>query len=232
MRGVLFDLDGTLLDIDLEMFLAAYYRELVPVITTVVPSIASDAAIPALENSVRAMMVPHPGRTNEEAFQARFLEITGHDIHDDREPFDRFYAEVFPDLKGTAGPAAGARECVETALDLGLRVAVATNPIFPLAAIEHRLAWAGLDDLNVHAITSYESSCATKPHAEYYRETARRIEVDPLECLMVGDDRALDLAAADIGMRTFYVGSDENAVADYRGDLTQLTALLTQLARK
>ncbi len=30
--------------------------------------------------------------------------------------------------------------------------------------------------------------------------------VAPATCLMVGDDRALDMPAADLGMRTFYVG--------------------------
>jgi len=231
VRGVLFDLDGTLLDIDLEIFLAAYYRALVPVIMSTSPTLDPETSIAALEDSVRTMMTPHPGRTNEDVFQSRFLEITGHGIAAHWEKFENFYLNVFPGLDGTTGPAVGARECVETAIELGLKVALATNPIFPLVAIERRLAWAGLDDIAFDVVTSYETSHATKPHAEYFRETVHHLGLDPQECLMVGDDRVLDLAAADIGMRTYYVGSDEDAVADYRGDLVQLRSLLTQLEK-
>ena len=52
----------------------------------------------------------------------------------------------------------------------------------------------------------------------------------PGECLMVGDDRAMDMPAATVGMRTFYVGSDPEAPADHRGTMTDLAALLQRLA--
>ncbi len=229
MRGILFDLDGTLLNIELDTFLQDYYRALVPVLQTVAPDLSAESAIRALDEGVRAMMVPHPGQTNEDVFAVRFGEIAGVDLTANWAPFNRFYEEVFPSLQHTARPASGARACIERALELGLRVAIATNPIFPLAAIRHRLSWAGLEDLEFHMVTSYETMHATKPHADYFRETALMIDVPPQECIMVGDDRVLDLAAADIGMRTFYVGSDDDAVADYRGDLHGLTKLIDQL---
>ena len=68
--------------------------------------------------------------------------------------------------------------------------------------------WAGVRDLPVHLVTSYENMHATKPDPGYFAETAALLGVDPHDALMVGDDRQLDLAAADIGMRTFYVGDD------------------------
>ncbi len=37
------------------------------------------------------------------------------------------------------------------------------------------------------------------------------------------------MPAADIGMRTYYVGSDPKAVADYRGTLDELAELLPRL---
>jgi len=39
VRGVLFDLDGTLLDIDLEKFLGEYYKALIPVIMNIAPAL-------------------------------------------------------------------------------------------------------------------------------------------------------------------------------------------------
>jgi HAD superfamily hydrolase (TIGR01549 family) len=118
---------------------------------------------------------------------------------------------------------------VETAQALGLKVAIATNPIFPQSAQRTRLAWAGLDDLDLPVVTSYEHLHACKPDPAYFMETAELIGADPPECVMVGDDRSLDLAAADVGMRTFYVGPDPRARADWRGDLVDLAALLPRL---
>jgi FMN phosphatase YigB (HAD superfamily) len=118
---------------------------------------------------------------------------------------------------------------VTTALELGLAVGIATNPIFPRIAVEHRLSWAGLGDLEFGVVTAYEEMYACKPHPDYYRQTATMLGVSPTECLMVGDDRALDMPAADVGMRTFYVGDDPDAPADLRGDLEGLAELLPRL---
>lgn len=229
LLGILFDLDGTLLDIDLRGFLEAYYGALVPVITSESPHLSAEEAIHGLDEGVRAMMFQHPDRTNAYVFAERFAELTGIDLREDSSPFDRFYEEVFPGLRDTAGPMAGARECVEHAMEIGLRVAVATNPIFPEAAIRHRLEWAGLADMDIQVVTTYEEMHATKPHAEYFRQTAAMLDLEPRECLMVGDDRTLDMAAADVGMRTYYVGADRDAVADFRGDLGELRSLLDRL---
>jgi hypothetical protein len=39
------------------------------------------------------------------------------------------------------------------------------------------------------------------------------------------------MAAADVGMRTFYVGDDRHAVADYRGDMHDAARLISRLAQ-
>ena len=231
MRAVLFDLDGTLLDLDLRSFLRRYFAALEVASAPLVSDGSGSASrfMAALQSAVGMMMEPHPGRTNQEVFYADLHEHTGVDLHVHWPVFERFYAEVFPTLQDTAAPMLGGRDAVLAAMDLGLGVAIATNPIFPLAAIEQRLRWAGLDDLDLPVVTSYETMRACKPHPEYYRQTAALLDVPAQECLMVGDDRALDLPAADIGMRTFYVGGDEHAAADLRGTLTELAELLPRL---
>jgi len=98
-----------------------------------------------------------------------------------------------------------------------------------MSAIRERMRWAGLENLGVHAVTSYESMHATKPHAAYYLQTAEMLGVDPRECVMVGDDRVLDMSAADIGMRTFYVGNKPTPECDWAGTLGELTELLTRI---
>jgi len=233
VRGVLFDLDGTLLEIDLPSFLGRYFEAL----TTTVASLtgngkALEEAMMAIDRATEAMTRPHPGRTNQQVFFAEFGDLTSIDLAEHHEVFSRFYADVFPTLGDGYGPVPGAREAVETALGLDLKVAVATNPIFPRDAVLHRLAWAGLDDLPLDAITTYERMHSCKPHPEYYQETAAALGVRTSECMMVGDDRVLDMAAADTGMRTYYVGEHPDAEADFRGDLAALAKLLTRLVEQ
>ena len=233
LRGVLFDLDGTLLDIDLEAFLGAYFGALGPVLVDALPGVADEqAGLGAVLDATRAMALPHPGRTNRDAFNERIAELTGADLalEEYALPFERFYAETFPELRGVIGPKEGARAAVEAALELGFSVAIATNPIFPAAAIHERMRWAGVDDLPVNVVTTYEIMHAAKPHAAYFAETASMLGLEPSECLMVGDDQVLDMSAADSGMKTFYVGPGE-AIADFHGDLLELASVLTRVAR-
>lgn len=232
MRAVLFDLDGTLLDLDLRAFLARYFAALEVASSELVDERHGgvEGFMAALQSAVGAMMEPHDGTTNRDVFYARLLESTGVDLAVHWPVYERFYADVFPTLRDTAGPADGGRESVETALELGFKVAIATNPIFPRSAIEQRIAWAGLDDLALPVITTYEEMLACKPSPLYFRQTAEMLGVAPQDCLMVGDDRVLDLGAADVGMRTYYVGREPAASADMQGSMTELPGLLRRLA--
>jgi FMN phosphatase YigB (HAD superfamily) len=235
LTGVLFDLDGTLLDIDIDGFLGDYFGALGPVVADVLDDGVDPAVgLRAVMESTSAMVAPHAGRTNRDVFNERFHELTGVDL--DLEefalPFERFYAEVFPTLRNSIGPREGAREVVQAALALGLKVAIATNPIFPMSAIRERMRWATVDDLAVHTVTSYEMMHATKPLPAYFLETAGLIGVEASTCLMVGDDRVLDMGAADVGMKTFYVGRAPLPASDYAGDLLELAALLPRLVEQ
>jgi len=231
VQAVLFDLDGTLLDLDLSAFLARYFAALETAAAPLLngTGIGGPAFMGMLRSAVGTMMEPHPGRTNREVFNERLRDLSGVDLDHDWTVFETFYSDVFPALRDTARPAQGARDAVETALGLGLRVAIATNPIFPESAIRHRLSWAGLGDLELSVVTAYEYMRACKPHGEYFLQTADLLGVAPCDCMMVGDDRALDLPAADVGMRTFYVGKDPDATADMMGTLAELTRLLPRL---
>jgi FMN phosphatase YigB (HAD superfamily) len=227
VRAVLFDLDGTLLDLDLALFLRNYFASLGEVVERHFPG---GNVMHAILAATEAVQRPHPGQTNRDVFYADFLTRTGIDLSASWEVFDAFYRERFPALGDGCRPRKGARRAVETALALGLDVVVATQPIFPRIAIEHRLEWAGLSDLGLKRLTTYEIMHACKPLPDYFREAAAMAGHEPAQCLMVGDDRALDMPASDVGMRTFYVGSDTSTQADWCGDLDGLADLLPRLA--
>ena len=85
----------------------------------------------------------------------------------------------------------------------GLRVILATNPIFPAVATQSRIRWAGLSPEDFELYTTYENSRFCKPNPDYYREILQRLDLRGEECLMVGNDVREDMAAETLGMETF-----------------------------
>jgi FMN phosphatase YigB (HAD superfamily) len=229
VRGILFDLDGTLLDIEMGTFLVRYFNALGPVVAEVIGAGDAQDALDAVMGATRAMMLPHPGLTNEEAFRRMFTILTGTDIGAASDKLEEFYTSVFPTLQDGMGPRDGAREAVETAIELGLRVAVATNPIFPALAVRERIRWAGMSDVAFDAVTTYEHMHSCKPSAEYFLDTADLLGLSATECIMVGDDVDLDMPAGAVGMSTFYVGTSRGKHGDSRGSLRELAMLLRNL---
>lgn len=230
MRAILFDLDGTLLDLDLASFLERYFAAL----ESAAAPLAAHATRPspvmaALHAATRRMMEHHPGETNQHVFFTEFADLTGIDLASHWPVFEAFYRDIFPTLADTARPAQGAHAAIEAARGLGLQVVIATNPIFPRVAIDHRLSWAGLAEVEFDLVTSYEQMTACKPHPGYYRQIAGLLGIDAADCLMVGDDHVLDMAAADVGIHTYYVGQRASVTADFTGDLRALVELLPHL---
>lgn len=233
-KGILFDLDGTLLDIDLDSFLSEYFSALGPVLAEVVGTDSSPkASLAAVIEGTNAMSRPHKGKTNREVFNQVFLELTGADLSapEANDRIETFYETRFPALQRGHGPRRGARQAYEAAVACGLTPVLATNPIFPRSAIVERLRWAGFRPEEFAGITSYEQMGATKPHGEYYRQAAGLADLSPTDCLMVGDDPVLDASAADMGMRVFYVGAPPAPAVDWHGGFSELTELLERLSR-
>jgi FMN phosphatase YigB (HAD superfamily) len=146
--------------------------------------------------------------TNEEAFASVFYPLVGKDRSTVESAFERFYAEAFPKLRRLTRRRPEAPYLVASALEQGLQVAIATNPMFPRMAVEERLAWAGVpvERFDYTLVTSYENMHATKSHLAYYDEILERLGRRPSECLMVGDSWKMDIVpAASVGMHVYWV---------------------------
>lgn len=200
---VLFDLDGTLNGIDMDEFLPLYFRAL--------GEYAGDLIEPqrlAREIWKATEMLIHDRSvelTNAEKFRRFFLPDEPA-LRERLYPrFDRFYAERFGMLRRHAPATPLARSTVDAVRGMGMRVIIATNPVFPETAVRQRLEWAGLGDVSFELVTTLDNMHACKPSLEYFREISDRLGVRPEECLMVGNDRDEDMVAAKLGMRTYWV---------------------------
>ena len=206
LRAVLFDLDNTLLGNDMNVFLQNYF----PLLSAYArPLIAEDRFLPELLHATRAM-INNGDRTltNRDVFWRVFCERNGWQREEVEPFFAIFYEEQFGRLRKMTEPKPVAPELVRWCFDQGLKVVIATNPLFPLRAIEQRLSWAGLDvdEFDYDLVTAYENMHSAKPHSAYYHEILSTIEVEPNHALMVGDDWENDIVPAQrTGLYTFWI---------------------------
>lgn len=200
-KTLMFDLDGTLLDLDMEVFLPAYLKALAPRAARLMDP---GKFVADLMASTEAMIRnDDPGRTNQEVFLADFRVRTGLAPEAWLPLFEDFYRTDFHRLRALAAPRAAARPLVERALERGYEVVVATNPLFPRAAIEARLAWGNLAGLPFTFVTSYEIMHFCKPNPRFFAEVLDRLDRRADECVMIGNDAVEDMAAVRVGIRSF-----------------------------
>ena len=198
---ILFDLDGTLLPMDQDIFLKAYLGGL----ARKGAAHGSDAA--ALPGQIMAgtyAMVKNDGSaTNEEVFWRTFSSLCGRDAKQDIAVFDDFYRNEFQQVQKSCGFDSRAAEVIGQIQSLGYQVALATNPLFPAIATHSRVRWAGLNPEDFELITTYENSRHCKPNPDYYRDVLDALGVNAEECVMVGNDVDEDMIAQALGMQVF-----------------------------
>lgn len=201
VKMVLFDLDGTLLPMDMDEFTGGYFKLLAK------KAIPHGYEAKSLEKAVwhgTAAMVKNDGSCkNEDAFWNDFTAIYGEEAIKDKGLFDEFYANEFQEAKRFCGYNPEAAETVRWIRDHGFRIALATNPLFPAIATESRIRWTGLEPGEFEFYTTYENIGWCKPNLDYYREMLRRTGLKGEECLMVGNDVTEDMVAAELGMKVF-----------------------------
>lgn len=201
LTTVLFDLDGTLLPMDNDAFTKGYFKLLAAKLTP--HGYDARQLVDGIWAGTAAMVANDGSQSNEAAFWKKFAGILGEKALADKPLFDEFYEKEFQTAKGLCGLNPNAAIAVHTVKEMGLRVALATNPIFPAVATQSRIRWAGLEPEDFELYTTYENIGYCKPNPDYYREITTRLGVSPEECLMVGNDVTEDMIAGSIGMQVF-----------------------------
>lgn len=202
-RAICFDLDGTLLPMDLDEFMTSYFKRIARFAAK--SGLDPERFMGALKLGTQAMAAHEDDATNEEAFWRRFSEVYGPGAREVRALVDSFYEDDFAQI----GEGFEANPAVARVLDAlerkGYPLVLLTMPMFPRRAVEHRLEWAGTSAKAFARITSYENSKAVKPRQTYYAENLAAMGLRGGDVLMVGNNTQEDLAFLDLGADAYLI---------------------------
>lgn len=202
IKTILFDLDGTMLPVDLDNFLKIYFAEMGKKFQDL---IEAKTLIKYIMIATEAMVNNTEYLTNETVFMEKFGQLIQSDLGIYRKRFDEFYDREFFAVKSSVVNIPLMRDSVNLLKDKGYDLIIATNPLFPEKAIHHRIRWSGFEPEDFIYISSYEKNHYCKPQLQFYKEVLEETGKTPQECLMVGNDVQEDLIAAKLGIATYLI---------------------------
>ena len=208
LKAILFDLDNTLILFNEARFYQGYFRQIEKLFTDIMPA---DQFVERLVGATRALVQNNGEMTNAEYFITAFARD-----HKDRrgELWNRFlyfYETEYDNLDANFTLPDHLYETMDEIVQTGLKMVLASNPIFPFDVQMKRLAWAKLDHLPFDLVTHIENMSFCKPRIEYYLEISQKIGEPPETCMMVGNDPVNDMVAAHTGMKTYWSDDSKGA---------------------
>lgn len=233
IKAVLFDLDGTLLPMDQDVFVKKYFEGLSRRLKD--RGYNPEELIKAVWLGTEAMIKNNGENINEQVFWQTFSKVFGKKVFDDKPYFDEFYKTDFLKIKEICGSYAKAPKLIEAIKQKGIKVVLATNPIFPEIATKNRASWAGLSLDDFEYVTTYENCKYSKPNLNYYKDIAAKLGVECDECVMVGNDVGDDMVAKALGMQVFLltdnlINKDNCDISEFpNGNFDNLCEFLLQL---
>ena len=201
LKYVLFDMDGTLLPMDLQRFIEAYFHSLSKYLAP--HGYKRDSLVSAMWKGTTAMTLNDGARTNAEAFWQEMEAAFGKKARDDQALMDAYYTTAFDEVKLSCGFDPAVAPALKALKSLGVELVLASNPLFPEAGQRERLKWTGADPADFVMFTSYERMHYSKPNPLYYAEILDLLHASPDECLMAGNDVDEDMSAANLGIDVF-----------------------------
>ena len=202
-KAILFDLDGTLLPMDMETFTKGYLSLLAKKMAPF--GYDKEQLLQALWQGVAAMVKNDGTMNNEERVWQTFSQLLGEQVYEHIPLFNSFYEQEFQAaIQFTDPNPALAQAAVKAARAKAELVVLATNPLFPLCGIRTRLSWVGLTPEDFDYVSTYENSSYCKPNPAYFQEILGRIGVEAKDALMIGNDMDEDiLPTQNIGLPSF-----------------------------
>jgi FMN phosphatase YigB (HAD superfamily) len=202
INTILFDLDGTLLPMDIKIFEKVYFGSLAKHFAD---KHDMQSFINLIWGATKAMVANTEHRTNEEVFMESMKLMVHEQLEEYQARFSHFYQTDFDAVRQSVSKNEDILEAVKVLKEKGYQLVIATNPMFPRLAIQKRIGWAGLDIEDFSYITSFEDNHYCKPQIKFYQEVLSEIGKSAFECLMVGNDTFEDLIASKLNIDTYLI---------------------------
>ncbi|MFV0382257.1 MAG: HAD family hydrolase [Breznakia sp.] len=234
MDTILFDLDGTLLPMDITAFKKKYFDLLIKFFTC--KNYNANIVLKGVMAGSAQMIKNNGKNTNEEVFWRTFESVSGYKGEEIKPLFLEFYEHDFQMVENTCSSNPIVVKAISILRDKGYRIICATNPIFPKVASVSRLRWSGVDVDAFEEITTFENYHYCKPNSKYFSEVMERFKLNPDTCLMVGNDAQEDMAIKALGIPVYLISDhlicreqDEIKEADYVSDANEFLKFVQSL---
>lgn len=208
LKAILFDLDNTLILFDEARFYQEYFRRIETRFADLMPA---DIFRKRLISATHTLLQNNGKMINVEYFMNAFTEQSADRRDKLWNRFLHFYETEYDKIKVNIRLPDDLHETLDKIVRTGLKLVLASNPIFPLNVQMKRLAWAGLDHSHFDLVTHIENMSFCKPRIEYYQEICRKINEPPRACLMVGNDPINDMIAARAGLKTYLTDDSKDS---------------------
>jgi FMN phosphatase YigB (HAD superfamily) len=200
LRAILFDLDNTMVLFDEPAFYERYFIRIYRVFSDI---FSPDEFRNRLLRATMALRGNSGAVNNRRFFMKVFVERYENLATEIWRRFMKFYEDDYDEIQVEVKVPSGLHAVISRLQQSGLKLVVASNPIFPLIVQQKRMAWAGIDRFRFDLVTHIENMSFVKPRLEYYLQICEKIGEAPGDCLMVGNDPINDMVAGATGMKTY-----------------------------
>ena len=234
-EGLLFDLDGTLINFEPELFIRTYLGAAAQFFIDLIPN--PELFYKELLKSTNAMENSDNEKTTAlEDFLLDFCPKFNVDCSQISERFLQFYQTGFNVIQPLISQIEGANELLQN-IKKNLpdtKLILATNPVFPFIAVRKRMEWGNISEALFDLITHAENSHFCKNNKKYWLNIASIMKIEPRNSLVIGNDAYRDLIAKKYGYKTFLVettSENEEKITketepDFKGNFSDLNQLL------
>lgn len=232
MNTILFDLDGTLLSMDLEEFIHKYISLINDKFRN--SDFDEKLLVKAIFAGTAAMQKNDGTASNYDVFWDTFSKVSKIEKAEIESHFEAFYHQDFQQIQTSVKVNQHIVDSIKTLKDKGYRLICATNPLFPKIASESRLRWSGVDTSAFEFITTFEDFHYCKPNPMYYEEIFTKYKIDREHCMMVGNDVKEDGAIQALGVPFYLINDhiiniDNQAIdATWHGDSSAFKQVISQ----